>query len=597
MFKSTWTSPEFCSERSSIIRRADMDRRMMLHLQRLEAMRSTIDTSPPESLTSGLRRNVKLELLQQERHDEIMRDNRTLIEHLGLIGSRESPYVQKDLKYPISHSYIVRRRAAKRIHAENLALIERMIKTKSSYERDDLAPKLALHGGSLATAGRSRDPRPPHSARSHRSPRAAASSSSQKPRAASASPRARRLLEQDSLVTDSLATASVITSATPAPQRPPNNRPRSSPAGSTTAAAAAERPPAPVVVAAAPVPQIKWDTSNAPPAAGSSVASPEDASVSLASSRLPRGSTAGARPRKPRILEIEGMAKTLSPDMRDRPILLYRTGLKYEGEYCLATVLRAARNAEMLLVTFYFPEKITTYTTALTVDAAAQWLKINPALLRATQFRVSNRISPEQAQDIRKSEAKRAAKYWDMLIYCFRLAERKSSNMTPPHSPLSEKRSLAGASADGTASVADTAAGSEIVDGPQAPAARHTQTNDYDLVLDVPPKPIGRRGSLLDESAKTKLKDLREGATAGQSATAQPFAEPPAPAPVDERRMSAHIAASARAAAELALQAAEGATNRTTTPDALPEIEAPPTSPTRGDVVAAPEALAPRFPE
>ena len=90
MFRSTWTSPETCAERSSIIQRADMDRRMMLHAQRLASMRSTVDTSPPDCLSSGLRRNVKQELLQQERHDEIMRDNRTLIEHLGQIGAREN---------------------------------------------------------------------------------------------------------------------------------------------------------------------------------------------------------------------------------------------------------------------------------------------------------------------------------------------------------------------------------------------------------------------------------------------------------------------------------------------------------------------------
>ena len=97
MFRSTvggWTAHETMAERSSIIQRADMDRRMVLHLQRLGTMQSTIDTSAPSSMASGggARRNVKQELLQQERHEEIMRNHVfdvTDFNHSNIFGVRD----------------------------------------------------------------------------------------------------------------------------------------------------------------------------------------------------------------------------------------------------------------------------------------------------------------------------------------------------------------------------------------------------------------------------------------------------------------------------------------------------------------------------
>ncbi|KAH8044913.1 hypothetical protein JL722_14482 [Aureococcus anophagefferens] len=348
MFRSTWTSPETCAERSSIIQRADMDRRMMLHAQRLASMRSTVDTSPPDCLSSGLRRNVKQELLQQERHDEIMRDNRTLIEHLGQIGARENGHRRDaSFRYPVSHSAVVRKRAAKRIHAENLA-----------------SP---AGGGSLyAESG------------------------------GDASARAAR------------------------------------------------------------------------PAAASATARP--------------GSRASSPSRAWRRRWAE---------LAEKPILLHRIGLKYEGEYALASVLRAARNAQLLIVTFYFPEKITTYTTALSVDAAAAWLKIDAKVLRATELRLSARVSREQAEDTRRSDASRAAKYWEQLVYCFKLEAKADA-----------------APEDGG-----------------APA--------LDLALCLPPKPLGRR-SLSPRPRSDPRSSRARGGEAAQGGRGARRAPPEADAPPAE---------------------------------------------------------------
>ena len=81
-----------------------------------------------------------------------------------------------------------------------------------------------------------------------------------------------------------------------------------------------------------------------------------------------------------------------------------------------ASVLRAAKHAGMLLVTFYFPETIVTYTTALTLEAAAAWLKIHPKVLYHTEVRLSARFSPEQAELVCGADAERAAKYWERFL-------------------------------------------------------------------------------------------------------------------------------------------------------------------------------------
>ena len=156
-------------------------------------------------------------------------------------------------------------------------------------------------------------------------------------------------------------------------------------------------------------------------------------------------------------------------------------------------------------------------------------------------------MSREQAEDTRRSDASRAAKYWEQLVYCFKLEAKADA-----------------APEDGG-----------------APA--------LDLALCLPPKPLGRRGSLLAEPARARLKE-------------RALETPPAPAPelklAEKRRMSAQVAASAIRSAELARLAAERPPKEAAAPDAPPpEADAPPAETAPAETQAPPAETAPAEPE
>ena len=356
--KSALYVPEYDETRVSLINRADRGRTRHLHVERLKAMKPTIDTRRttrrPETTAPNVnRRRGKTRELLKERDEEIRRDNVTLLQNLGSINHRPSPFRPDDAKRRAAagRGAAARRREARRIRDENMALIRRMVRGSERSNASFFSrcrpfraarERQSFEFGSSLNAGRRQAVLRPQydDARAELPP------------------------ERHSLVSDRVASVRRAQTSDAA-RRPPE---------AVQVAARGVRAAAPHAVAATPRGDVR--------------------------ERIRRGEerrlvTSSGREARRRVLYPRGVRSLSFPppvllDRGRRPQCVPGAGdarrrardLKRPRRYVLATIARPANTAS-LRIQFYFPDRVRTYATQLPLEKVAAWLRLDGRVLDA----------------------------------------------------------------------------------------------------------------------------------------------------------------------------------------------------------------------
>ncbi|KAJ8600591.1 hypothetical protein CTAYLR_008182 [Chrysophaeum taylorii] len=343
------------------IKGVEKQRAMAIHKHKLQKASSTIDTKVPNSmLLPHVRRNWKREKIDEEKYQDIERDNSILVARMqrimngGDAASKLSPYVQNSAAAAVHKptlNYRVRKARDLQIQEENKAIIKRLRASKSDYSRENLKPT-HFHPHFLP--------------RLALPPRAMGSSSSStvKERALSSSTsiqtaRSPHHATDHASVLSGVTLGSISARAADSPAKPPTT---------------AERPTPP--------------QPRSPPPPHNEVFTP----IKTRSSRL-LSISSQTYPR------LDSFHSNHSTSINNEPCVLIREALKCRGKYVVASIKQPRVLPDLWDVEFYVPDDAVTYTTQLSVDAAARWLGISRSEL----------VADASAPDVQSFQSRRSS--------------------------------------------------------------------------------------------------------------------------------------------------------------------------------------------